>query len=139
MKDIIDHTGSVESIEGTHVRIRILQSSACSACQARSLCASAEAKEKIVDVWDTHADRLTVGEQVKVCASMQMGRNAVLLAFVVPLLLMVAWLVVALKWLVLSELMAIGGVLLLLLIYYIGLWSVREKLSRKFAFWIEKD
>ena len=121
MKDIIDHTGSVESIEGTHVRIRILQSSACSACQAKSLCASAEAKEKIVDVWDTHADRLTVGEQVKVCASMQMSLNAVL------------------KWLVLSELMAIGGVLLLLFIYYIGLWSVREKLSRKFAFWIEKD
>jgi sigma-E factor negative regulatory protein RseC len=138
MKDIIDHTGSVESIEGTHVRIRILQSSACSACQAKSLCASAEQKEKIVDVWDDEADRLTVGDEVRVCASMSMGRNAVVLAFVVPLVLMVVWLVVALRVLSMGELAAIGGVLLLLLIYYIGLWAVRNRLSRAFAFWIEK-
>lgn len=138
MKDIIDHIGVVETIENTHVRVKILQSSACSACQAKSLCASAEQKEKIVDVWDDEADRLTVGDEVRVCASMSMGRNAVVLAFVVPLVLMVVWLVVALRVLSMGELAAIGGVLLLLLIYYIGLWAVRNKLSRSFAFWIEK-
>lgn len=138
MKDIIDHIGVVETIENTHVRVKILQSSACSACQAKSLCASAEQKEKIVDVWDDEADRLTVGDEVRVCASMSMGRNAVVLAFVVPLVLMVVWLVVALRVLSMGELTAIGGVLLLLLIYYIGLWAVRNRLSRSFAFWIEK-
>ncbi len=138
MKDIIDHIGVVETIENTHVRVKILQSSACSACQAKSLCASAEQKEKIVDVWDDEADRLTVGDEVRVCASMSMGRNAVVLAFVVPLVLMVVWLVVALRVLSMGELAAIGGVLLLLLIYYIGLWAVRNRLSRSFAFWIEK-
>lgn len=138
MKDIIDHIGVVETIENTHVRVKILQSSACSACQAKSLCASAEQKEKIVDVWDDEADRLTVGDKVRVCASMSMGRNAVVLAFVVPLVLMVVWLVVALRVLSMGELAAIGGVLLLLLIYYIGLWAVRNRLSRSFAFWIEK-
>lgn len=138
MKDIIDHIGVVETIENTHVRVKILQSSACSACQAKSLCASAEQKEKIVDVWDDEADRLTVGDEVRVCASMSMGRNAVVLAFVVPLVLMVVWLVVVLRVLSMGELAAIGGVLLLLLIYYIGLWAVRNRLSRSFAFWIEK-
>lgn len=138
MKDIIDHIGVVETIENTHVRVKILQSSACSACQAKSLCASAEQKEKIVDVWDDEADRLTVGDEVRVCASMSMGRNAVVLAFVVPLVLMVVWLVVALRVLSMGELAAISGVLLLLLIYYIGLWAVRNRLSRSFAFWIEK-
>ena len=138
MKDIIDHIGVVETIENTHVRVKILQSSACSAWQAKSLCASAEQKEKIVDVWDDEADRLTVGDEVRVCASMSMGRNAVVLAFVVPLVLMVVWLVVALRVLSMGELAAIGGVLLLLLIYYIGLWAVRNRLSRSFAFWIEK-
>ena len=138
MKDIIDHIGVVETIENTHVRVKILQLSACSACQAKSLCASAEQKEKIVDVWDDEADRLTVGDEVRVCASMSMGRNAVVLAFVVPLVLMVVWLVVALRVLSMGELAAISGVLLLLLIYYIGLWAVRNRLSRSFAFWIEK-
>ena len=102
MKDIIDHIGVVETIENTHVRVKILQSSACSACQAKSLCASAEQKEKIVDVWDDEADRLTVGDEVRVCASMSMGRNAVVLAFVVPLVLMVVWLVVTLSTISLS-------------------------------------
>lgn len=137
MKDIIDHLGIVESIDETHVQVRILQSSACSACQAKSLCTSSEQKEKLIDVWDSRADRWSVGEEVKVCASLSMGRNAVVLAFIVPLVLMVAWLVTALVVLHLSELTAIGGVLLLLIIYYVGLWMVRDKLSRTFAFWIE--
>ena len=139
MKDIIDHIGVVETIENTHVRVKILQSSACSSCQAKSLCVSAEQKEKIVDVWDAHADRLAVGEEVRVCASMSMGRNAVVLAFAVPLVLMVVWLVLALRVLSMGELAAIGGVLLLILIYYIGLWAMRNRLSQSFAFWIEKS
>ena len=139
MKDIIDHFGIIESIEDKHVRVRSVQSSACSACQAKSLCASAESKEKIIDVWETDAENLKVGNEVRVCASLSMGRNAVVLAFIVPLVLMVVWMVVALMVLHLSELTAIVGVLAILLIYYIGLWTMRDKLSRKFAFWIEKE
>ena len=32
MTDIIKHRGIVENIEGSHVRVRIVQTSACSAC-----------------------------------------------------------------------------------------------------------
>ena len=137
MKDIIDHSGIVESIEDRHVRVRIVQSSACSSCQAKSLCASAESKEKIIDVWDADTNEMKVGDEVKVCASLSMGRNAVMLAFVVPLVLMVVWMIVALMVLKLSEPIAIGGVLGLLIIYYIGIGAMRNKLKRKFAFWIE--
>ena len=137
MKDIIDHTGIVETIDNTHVRVRILQSSACSACQAKSLCSSAEQKEKLIDVWDSRADRWAVGQEVRVCASLSMGRNAVTLAFVVPLVLMVLWIVLAVTFFSLGELWAVAGALSLLIIYYIGLWTLRNRLSRTFAFWIE--
>ena len=139
MKDIIDHLGIVESMEDRHVRVRIVQSSACSGCHAKSLCASAESKEKIIDIWEADTDGLDVGDEVHVCASLSMGRNAVVLAFIVPLVLMVVWMVVALLVLHLSELAAIGGVLAVLLIYYIGIGAMRNRLKRTFSFWIERD
>ncbi len=139
MKDIIDHLGIVESIEDRHVRVRIVQSSACSGCHAKSLCASAESKEKIIDIWEADTEGLNVGDEVRVCASLSMGRNAVVLAFIVPLVLMVVWMVVALLVLHLSELAAIGGVLAVLLIYYIGIGAMRNRLKRTFSFWIEMD
>ncbi len=139
MKDIIDHLGIVESMEDKHVRVRIVQSSACSGCHAKSLCASAESKEKIIDIWEADTERLDVGDEVRVCASLSMGRNAVVLAFIVPLVLMVVWMVVALLVLHLSELAAIGGVLAVLLIYYIGIGAMRNRLKRTFSFWIERD
>lgn len=136
--DKISHTGIIESVENGHVRVKIIQTSACSTCQAKAMCVSAEAKEKYIDVWNA-IGTYTVGEEVKVCGSMSMGKNAVVLAFAVPLVLMVVWLVVALTVLMLHELAAIGGVIIILAIYYMLLAEFKEKLSHSFAFWIEKE
>jgi len=114
MKSKIDHNGVVESIEGNHIKVRILQASACSACQAKALCASSDTKEKIIDVWDDNADQYHVGENVVACGSLSMGRNAVYLAFLIPL------------------------VLIILAIYYLLLSALKDKLSKTFSFWIEK-
>ncbi len=133
----ISHTGIVESAENGHVRVKILQTSACSSCQVKAMCASAESKEKIIDVWNDSRS-FAIGEEVTVCGSMSMGRNAVVLAFVIPLVLMVLWMVAALKLLMLSEAWAVLGLLVLLAIYYAVLSVFKERLSRTFSFWIEK-
>jgi len=133
----ISHTGIVESEENGHVRVKILQTSACSSCQVKAMCASAESKEKIIDVWNDSRS-FAIGEEVTVCGSMSMGRNAVVLAFVIPLVLMVLWMVAALKLLMLSEAWAVLGLLVLLTIYYAVLSVFKERLSRTFSFWIEK-
>ena len=134
----ISHSGIVESAENGHIRVKILQASACSSCQAKAMCASAESKEKIIDVWNDPRS-YTLGEEVTVCGSMSMGRNAVVLAFVIPLALMVLWLVAALQLLSLSETWAVLGLLVLLGIYYAVLSAFRERLSRSFSFWIERN
>jgi sigma-E factor negative regulatory protein RseC len=134
----ISHSGIVESAENGHIRVKILQASACSSCQAKAMCASAESKEKIIDVWNDPRS-YTLGEEVTVCGSMSMGRNAVVLAFVIPLVLMVLWLVAALQLLSLSETWAVLGLLVLLGIYYAVLSAFRERLSRSFSFWIERN
>ena len=133
----ISHTGIVESAENGHVRVKILQTSACSSCQVKAMCASAESKEKIIDVWNDSRS-FAIGDEVTVCGSMSMGRNAVVLAFVIPLVLMVLWMVAALKLLMLSEAWAVLGLLVLLAIYYAVLSVFKERLSRTFSFWIEK-
>lgn len=46
MADIIKHQGIVENINGSHVMVRIVQTSACAACSAKGHCASADTKEK---------------------------------------------------------------------------------------------
>ena len=47
MSKTIEHTGVIESINGNQIRVKIVQSSACSSCQVKSMCSSSESKEKL--------------------------------------------------------------------------------------------
>ena len=53
MSNKIKHSGVVDGVDGTTVRVRILQSSACSACKVASHCNASETKEKLVEVMPT--------------------------------------------------------------------------------------
>jgi len=140
MKETIEHQGVIESVEGRHVKVNILQVAACSGCKARSLCSSSESKEKIIDVYeDDAALTYRVGEQVKVCGALSMGKLAVRLAFGVPVLVVVVWMLVAMVWLKLGELTSVGILAVLLALYFYILYINREKMAKRFAFWIEKQ
>ena len=66
MTDIIKHRGIVENIEGSHVRVRIVQTSACSACSVKGHCNASESKEKLIDVFDMKASSYRIGEEVMI-------------------------------------------------------------------------
>ena len=55
MADIIKHRGIVEKVTDSHVIVRIVQTSACSACSAKGLCNASESKEKLIDVYEMNA------------------------------------------------------------------------------------
>ena len=140
MKETIAHQGVIESVEGRHVKVNILQVAACSGCKARSLCASSESKEKIIDVYeDDAALKYKIGEQVKVCGALSMGKQAVRLAFGIPVVLIVAWMLVAMVWLKLGELMSVGMLAVLLAAYFYILYLNKDRMAKRFAFWIEKQ
>ena len=63
MADIIKHRGVVEKVEGAHVTVRIIQTSACAACSAKGLCNASESKEKQIDVYETNPS-YQIGEEV---------------------------------------------------------------------------
>lgn len=135
MKEVIEHTGIVESIDAGHAVVKIVQTSSCSACKAREFCASNENKEKFIDVYGIRRP-LAVGDDVVVCASASMGWQAIGLAFVVPLVIMMTVLGVTL-WQTGSEpLSAIIGIASLLP-YYLIIYMNKERLTKKMAFWIK--
>jgi len=80
-----------------------------------------------------------VGEQVKVCGALSMGKQAVRLAFGVPVVLIVVWMLVAMVWLKWGELTSVGVLALILGAYFYILYINRERMAKGFAFWIEKQ
>ncbi len=137
MADVIKHDGIVDSIEGSCIHVRIVQVSACAACGAKSLCSAAESKEKIVDVYGADTTAYQVGQRVMVEGAASMGMKAVRLAFLFPLLLLVAA-VALVMWLADgNEALAALAALLVLTAYFLLLFANKKKLAREFTFTIK--
>jgi sigma-E factor negative regulatory protein RseC len=135
MKEVIKHDGIIDSIEGRHIRVRILQTSACAGCKIAGHCTASEAKEKIIDV-ESSETKWRVGQTVMVSTSNAVARRALLLGFGLPLVLM---LVVLTGMLLTGHQEETSGLLSLAVLvpYYGILWLLREKVARKVSFSIE--
>jgi len=134
--ETIRHEGIVESIGAKSCLVRILQASACSSCSARQLCRSSESKEKVIEV-KGHYPTLQVGDNVTLIGSVRQGLRASVLAYVIPLIIMLVALYVGTR---------LGGdgigalaALLFLAIYYGILFLFRDKLDKHFSFKIETN
>lgn len=137
MTDIIKHRGIVENIKGMNVQVRIVQTSACSACSVKEHCNASESKEKLVDVLDMKASSYRIGEEVMLYGTTSMGMQAVLLAFGVPFLVLLVALFVSMHLTDGDELKSALVALSALIPYYLIIYMCRGKLSRKFSFSIE--
>ena len=137
MQDVMKHTGMVEAINGNNIQVRIIQSSACSACSIKEHCTSSETKEKVIDAVVMHPEEYRVGEQVWVNGAIATGRWAVTLAFVIPVLLLIASLFIF-TTLTGSELYGIFSSLAIQAVYYGILSLFKDKMKKQFSFWIEK-
>lgn len=147
MNDQIKHDGIVDSIlDGKHLRVKIVQSSACASCKIASHCTSSESKEKIIDITTRDTSTYAVGEEVIVMTSNKVGATAVTLAFVIPTILVLATVLGIINLLpkeVLGQenareaLAAVAGIIILIP-YYIGLYCFRKKLQRTVTFSVQK-
>ena len=146
MDNKIRHDGIIDNIGEGIVKVRILQTSACAACKIASHCRSAsplgssknaaESKEKIVDVHTTETGRWTVGQSVTVSASRNVISHAMMLAFALPLLLMVVTLVAVMLWTG-DEGTAGLASLAVLVPYFLVVWLFRDRIGRKISFSID--
>lgn len=129
--DTIKHEGIVESVGTESCKIRILQASACSSCSARQLCRSSENKEKIIDVRGYYPT-LHVGDSVTLSGSVHQGLRASVLAYIVPLVLMVAVIFIGTR--LGGEGIGALAALLVLALYYGVLYLLRDRIGKRFEF-----
>ncbi|MDR1738230.1 MAG: SoxR reducing system RseC family protein [Candidatus Symbiothrix sp.] len=130
----MEHEGIIIAVEHHTVCIEIKQSTACSACNARRICGAADMQTKIVETPLPSGD-YRIGDTVRLVGTATMGLQAVVYAFVLPLLAICATLIAVLLCSG-NEAMASIGALSVGAVYYLSLSLFKEKIKQKFIFTI---
>ena len=145
---MIKHDGIIIALneDGTAL-VRIVQTSACAACKAKAMCASAESVEKEMTVVLLGDEQWAVGDEVEVMVQQKMGWKAVVLAYLLPFFVMLAVMFIG------NGLLAMGDgatgllgdeakreavlgtvALCAMAVYYLVLGMFKDKLQKEFSF-----
>ena len=153
-RKMIKHDGIIIALneDGTAL-VRIVQTSACAACKAKTMCASAESTEKEmtavllgengkVKTENNSTQSYHVGDTVEVMVQQKMGWKAVVLAYLLPFFVMLA--VVAVGSGIGNRISEIGEevigtvALCAMAMYYLVLGLFKDKLQKEFSFTAKK-
>ena len=140
---MIKHDGIIIALneDGTAL-VRIVQTSACAACKAKAICASAESAEKEMTVVLLDDEQWAVGNEVEVMVQQKMGWKAVMLAYLLPFFVMLV--VVAVGSGIGNRISEIGEevigpvALCAMAMYYLVLGLFKDKLQKEFSFTAKK-
>ena len=151
-RKMIKHDGIIIALneDGTAL-VRIVQASACAACKAKAMCASAESAEKEMTVMLLGDGQWAVGDTVEVMVQQKMGWKAVVLAYLLPFFVMLAVMFIG------NGLLAMGDgatgllgdeakreavlgtvALCAMAVYYLVLGLFKDKLQKEFSFTAKK-
>ena len=159
-RKMIKHDGIIIALNGDGTAlVRIVQTSACAACKAKAMCASAESAEKEMTVvllgengkvktennstqsYTTLHDSTQsyhVGDTVEVIVQQKMGWKAVVLAYLLPFFVMLAVMLIGNAiWAVREEILG-TVVLCAMALYYLLLGMFKDKLQKEFSFTARK-
>ncbi len=134
--NIISHEGIVTKITDDELEIKILAQSACAACHAKSACGIGEQAEKILTVPRPKDKDFAIMQKVNVRMAIGQGNKAAVLAYLIPIILLLAVLFVCLGLGISEGISALLSVVALIP-YYIILYLRRDKLKQKFEYLID--
>jgi len=134
--ETISHEGIVTRITDDELEIKILAQSACAACQAKSACGMGEQAEKTLTVPRPQGKDFAINQKVNVKMAIGQGNKAAVLAYLIPILLLLAVLFLCLGLHVNEGLAALISIVALVP-YYIVLYLRRDKLKQKFDYIVE--
>ena len=140
-KDRIEHEGRVIAVDKDYISVEIVNKSACASCHAKGVCGASDEAVKVVEVaqsFATLADDYKVGETVNVVMSSAMGTQAIWIAYVIPLIVLMASILVFSLCGARELWMGLGS-LGVVALYYLGVYLLRNRISKIFIFSIEKQ
>lgn len=129
----INHLGTIISLDEKVIHVKILSTTACSACHAKGACSASEVSEKIIEVSKIENSSYKIGDQVNVSIDLRSGNKAVILGYFFPFIIVILSLTISLAFKLndgLSGLIALFS----LLPYYLMLWIYRAKHNKMFNF-----
>ena len=145
---MIKHDGIVIAVNGDGtVLVRIVQTSACAACKAKAMCASAESKEKEIlalfvgeEAKRREGERqdIKLGDEVVVMVQQKMGWKAILLAYMLPFIVMMTVVAIGNGLLDIREEVIGTAALCAMGVYYIVLGFFKDKIQKDFSFTARK-
>ena len=138
METVATHDGMVTATAERKVTVRMDVLSACAACQAHSRCGFADKKEKVVEIDTPDWQQYHPGDKVTVIVNARRGLLAVVIAYLLPAVLLLATFItlhccrLSEVWVALGSLTAVG--------LYAGiLYCFRSRLQKKFTFRLSAD
>lgn len=134
--ETISHEGIVTRITDDELEIKILAQSACAACHAKSACGMGEQAEKILTVPRPKDRNFTLNQRVNLRMAVGQGNKAAVLAYLIPIILLIAVLFICLGLGMNDGLSALISIVALIP-YYIMLYLRREQLKQKFEYTVE--
>ncbi len=130
------HPATVLHVSQGLVKVRVTQTSACASCAARAKCGLIDQKENIVNIPTRHWQQYHPGQTVTLLADSRNGLLAVLFAYILPALLLLATFIV-LYTLHLSEILCATLTLAAIIPYLLILYLLRHRLHRQFQLTIQ--
>lgn len=138
MSKNITHEGIVTKVNGHWVTVRFVQHSACAGCHAKALCSggTSESAEREV-IANSYGVPYECGDMVRVVVGSGLAWSAVVIAFVIPMILALTCLFAVVSALG-DEVTGCLVTLVVLGVYYSGVWLLRHRLERKVEFTLER-
>ena len=135
-EETISHEGVVTRITNENLEIKIISQSACAACHAKSACGMGEQAEKVLTVPKPEGREFQLFQKVKVVMAINQGNQAAVLAYLIPIVILLVVLFICLGLGLSEGLSALIGIAALAP-YYTILYFQRDKLRRRFEYRIE--
>lgn len=131
--DVLTHKGTIKNIDAHSYFVSIISQSACSSCHSKGVCSVTEMQEKMIEVSRKPGESFDIGDTVEIIMNKSMGTKAVLIGYIIPFVLLLITLIAAFK---LLDSEGLSGLISLsiLILYYLVLYFLRDRLKKTFTF-----
>jgi positive regulator of sigma E activity len=132
----IEQRGVIEEISDGKASVIFSSIAACGNCSASGLCEIVgQASRKIIV--PVGSDHFSAGEEVHIVMKRSMGRNATILAYLLPFVLLILSLLIG-TYSKLGDLTCGLLCFITLILYFIGLYVFRNRIKKAFNFILQK-
>lgn len=133
----IGHLAKVIETTKEFTTVEFTQQSACATCHAKGMCSLTDESVKILSLPADPWNKYEVGEEVMVEMRQSLGLKAVWLCYLVPLLVFMV-VMFTLSKLGLGDLAVGLSSVASVVLYYLILYIIRDKISNEYVFVLKK-